>query len=78
MPGSLIPRPKDHKRKDTERLLDFPAGARLFDAGDPPKCIYWLRSGRVRLSSGGGVIVDYLSPGNFFGEKCLLGARSEG
>jgi CRP/FNR family transcriptional regulator, cyclic AMP receptor protein len=35
--------------------------------------VYLLRSGRVLLACGPKAIVDYLSPGSFFGEQCLLG-----
>jgi CRP/FNR family transcriptional regulator, cyclic AMP receptor protein len=68
MPRSLI---HGHRSKS----IDFPAGIALFDSGHPPRRIYLLRSGRIFLVNSRGAIVDYLAPGNFFGEKCLLGSR---
>ncbi|MBZ5594219.1 MAG: Crp/Fnr family transcriptional regulator [Acidobacteriia bacterium] len=44
----------------------------------PSRCMYLLRSGRVQLANGRGAIVDFLTPGDFFGEKCLLGVRHQG
>lgn len=67
MPRSLI-----HSRRS--KSTDFPAGIALFDSGRPSHCIYLLRSGRIYLANGRGAIVGYLVPGNFFGEKCLLGS----
>ncbi len=68
MPRSLI-----HGRRS--KSVDFPAGIALFDSGHPPRYIYLLRSGRIFLVNSRGAIVDYLAPGNFFGEKCVLGSR---
>jgi len=72
MPGFLIRRRGGCDPKDKAEALIFPAGTTLFDADHPARCVYLLRSGRVQLSSGHNAIVGYLSPGNFFGEKCLL------
>ena len=68
MPRSLI-----HGRHG--KSTDFPAGIALFDIDHPPRYIYLLRSGRIYLVNTCGAIVDYLAPGNFLGEKCLLGSR---
>ena len=62
-----------HGRKS--KVVDFPAGMTFFDINRPSRHIYLLRSGRVYLTNSHGAIVDYLAPGNFFGEKCLLGPR---
>jgi CRP/FNR family transcriptional regulator, cyclic AMP receptor protein len=56
---------------------DFPAKAKLFNLDRAPRCVYLLRSGRVQLARGE-AIVDYLTPGSFFGVTCLLGTRHGG
>jgi CRP-like cAMP-binding protein len=68
MPRFLI-----HGRKS--KSLDFPARITFFDTNRPSRYVYLLRSGRIHLTNSRGAIVDYLAPGNFFGEKCLLGPR---
>ena len=55
--------------------VHFPAGTKVFDSEHPSRGIYLLNSGRVRLSSGPKAIVDELTPGSFFGEKCFLTPR---
>ncbi|HUI77589.1 MAG TPA: Crp/Fnr family transcriptional regulator [Bryobacteraceae bacterium] len=57
---------------------DFPAKTKIFDLDRPSRNIYLLRSGRVQLARGREAILDYLKPGNFFGEQCLLGPRGQG
>jgi CRP/FNR family transcriptional regulator, cyclic AMP receptor protein len=57
------------------KSIDFPAGITFFDINRPSRHLYLLRSGRIHLTTSRGAIVDYLAPGNFFGEKCLLGPR---
>jgi len=57
---------------------DFPARAKLFDLDRAPGRVYLLRSGRVQVARGREAIVDYLTPGSFFGEQCLLGPRHGG
>ena len=52
--------------------LRLPSGAKLFDPNRPSQRLYLLRSGRVRLSTDGEAILDYLRPGDFFGEEFLL------
>ena len=71
MPSCLSPSRK--KRSSAASTRAFPAQTKLFDLGRPPRCVYLLRSGRVLLARGRKTIVDYLSPGSFFGEQCLLG-----
>lgn len=58
--------------------IGFPAKAKLFDLDNPASCVYLLSSGYVRLASGHEAIVDYLGPGSFFGEKCLLASQCRG
>jgi len=62
-----------HGRKS--RFTDLPAGVTVFDIERSSRHIYLLQSGRIYLTNSQGVIVDYLAPGHFFGEKCLLGSR---
>ena len=50
----------------------FPAGSRIFGPDHPTNRIYELNSGHVQLRNGPETIVDQLSPGYFFGEKCFL------
>jgi CRP/FNR family transcriptional regulator, cyclic AMP receptor protein len=57
---------------------EFPARAKLFDLDRAPRRVYLLRSGRMQLARGREAIVDYLTPGSFFGEQCLLGPRYGG
>jgi CRP-like cAMP-binding protein len=59
-------------------LLAFPAKREIFDLDHPPSALYLLRSGRVRLARGREAIVDYLVPGDVFGEQYLLGPRHLG
>jgi CRP/FNR family transcriptional regulator, cyclic AMP receptor protein len=53
----------------------FPAGATLFEPDHPSQRIYRVQAGRVRLSRGPDTVLDYLVPGDFFGESCLLRSR---
>ena len=71
MPSSLSPTRTKPRSGDVSHA--FPAHTKLFDLERPPRRVYLLRSGRVLLACGRRTIVDYLSPGNFFGEQCLLG-----
>jgi len=73
MPGSLSPSRKHHK--SGRMVHDFPAGAKLFDLNRAPSRVYLLRSGRVQIARRRDAIVDYLTPGDFFGEQCLLAPR---
>jgi CRP/FNR family transcriptional regulator, cyclic AMP receptor protein len=68
MPRFLI-----HGRKS--KSVDCPAGITFFETGRGSRHMYLLLSGRIHLTSSRGAIVDYLAPGNFFGEKCLLDPR---
>lgn len=73
MPSSLSPNRKQPPSVAISHA--FPAQTRLFDLQHAPSRIYLLRSGQVQLSRGHKTIVDYLGPGEFFGEQCLLGPR---
>jgi len=63
------------RRRSGPVSISFPVQAKLFDLDHPSRHMYLLRSGRVCLASGREAIVDYLMPGDFFGEECLLPAR---
>lgn len=73
MPSSLSP----NRKKPPSVALShaFPAQTKLFDLQHAPSRIYLLRSGQVQLARGHKTIVDYVGPGEFFGEQCLLGPR---
>jgi CRP/FNR family cyclic AMP-dependent transcriptional regulator len=49
----------------------------IFSQGDAADAVFYVRAGRVKLSvlseQGKEAVVGILSPGNFFGEGCLVG-----
>jgi CRP/FNR family cyclic AMP-dependent transcriptional regulator len=54
---------------------DFPAGAVVFEEGDPGSRLYVIQSGQVRIVKRNGprqVTLAQLGPGEFFGEMALL------
>jgi CRP-like cAMP-binding protein len=54
---------------------DFPAGAVVFDEGDPGSRLYVIQQGQVRIvkrTGGRAVTLARLGPGEFFGEMALL------
>jgi CRP/FNR family cyclic AMP-dependent transcriptional regulator len=54
---------------------DFPAGAVIFEEGDPGSRIYVIQSGHVRIvkrTGGRAITLARLGPGEFFGEMALL------
>jgi CRP/FNR family transcriptional regulator, cyclic AMP receptor protein len=64
------------RRRDRKTAcVTFPAGIYVFDRQHPSRQVYWLRSGRVQLSSGREAILDHLTRGDWFGEKLLLTSR---
>jgi CRP/FNR family cyclic AMP-dependent transcriptional regulator len=60
-----------------KRVINFPKGKRIFSQGEPADAIYFVESGRVKVSvlSPGGkeAILKMLGPRHFFGEGALLG-----
>lgn len=58
-----------------ERTLRLPAGTILFDSARPSRRMQRLNAGRVRLLAQTKTAVEYLEPGDFFGETCLLRSR---
>jgi uncharacterized membrane protein len=54
----------------------FPAGAMLFDYGDPGESLYIIRSGEVEVffkdDTGERIVLEKASEGHFFGEISLL------
>ncbi len=54
---------------------DFPAGAVIFEEGDPGSRLYVIQTGQVRVvkrTGGRAVTLARLGPGEFFGEMALL------
>jgi CRP/FNR family cyclic AMP-dependent transcriptional regulator len=60
-----------------KRVLNFPKGEMIFAQGDRADAIYFIESGRVKISvvSSGGKegVLGLLGPHNFFGEGSLVG-----
>ena len=57
---------------------DFPAGAVVFEEGDPGSRMYVVQSGRVRIEKRIGshaIVIATLGQGEFFGEMALLEGR---
>jgi len=75
MPGTLTHGHRSPGNGDGEAIIYFPAGAKLFDLDRPSRRVYLLRTGCVQLASGHEAILDQVTPGNFFGEECLLAPR---
>ena len=61
----------------SRRVVRFADGARVFTQGVPATSVFYVQSGRVKLSivSSGGkeAVIAILEPGDFFGEGCLAG-----
>lgn len=59
------------------RLLTFRAGKRIFTQGDPSDAVFYLKSGKVKLTvvsnDGKEATIGILDEGNFFGEGSLAG-----
>ena len=72
MSRSLTQRRRVSHHQPRGRPVHFPAGTKIFDPEHPARRIYLLNAGRVRLSDGPKAIVDELTSGAFFGEKCFL------
>src|SRR5512138_2613903 len=54
---------------------DFPAGAVIFEEGDPGSRMYVVQAGAVRIEKRAGartLTIAVLGPGEFFGEMALL------
>jgi CRP-like cAMP-binding protein len=56
-------------------VVQFEAETSLFDQGDPADCLYYLQTGRAKISvvsdKGKQATITILSPGDFFGEESL-------
>lgn len=64
---------------DKFEVVSFQPGYRLFSEGDPPDYFYILFRGRARVTRrgrGGEKFLNYLTPGDHFGEHGLLTQRS--
>ena len=59
------------------RIVEFKEKENLFSQGDPADCVFYLQSGRVRLTvvsqSGKEATITLLSTGDFVGESALAG-----
>ena len=56
----------------------FSDGALLFEKGDQPDGMYFIRTGKVRImreQDGHETTLDILKPGDFFGEMALFDGR---
>ena len=62
-----------------ETTVQAPQKHLIFSQGDAATAVFYLKTGRVKLSvlspQGKEAIVAILSPGDFFGEGCLVGQR---
>src|SRR5437763_14782750 len=54
-----------------ESLISLASGQVLFTEGDPPSCMYVVRSGTLRIRSGG-VIYEDVGAGGIVGEMALV------
>jgi CRP-like cAMP-binding protein len=70
MPGLGTRRGAAH-RNNLGAGVDFAPGATIYGPDKPAEHIYLLRAGGVQLCSGREAVIDYLVPGDFFGEQCL-------
>ena len=61
------------------QALDYPAGRVVFWQGSPADGVFYVRSGRVKLSvlssDGKEAVVALLGEGDFLGEQCLINRR---
>jgi CRP/FNR family transcriptional regulator, cyclic AMP receptor protein len=61
----------------SRKVVRFAAGARIFSQGVPATSVFYLQSGRVKLSivsaAGKEAVIAILGPRDFFGEGCLAG-----
>src|SRR5207249_2473359 len=60
--------------------LKFAGGAKVFSQGEPANCMYFIRTGKVKLTvasaRGKNAVLALLGLRDFFGEGCLVGATS--
>ncbi|HWZ41831.1 MAG TPA: Crp/Fnr family transcriptional regulator [Candidatus Saccharimonadales bacterium] len=60
-------------------LLDIEKGQSIFSQGDAAEAVFYLRSGRVRISvvskEGKEATIALLSEGDFLGEECIANAQ---
>jgi CRP-like cAMP-binding protein len=61
----------------SRKVVRFAAGARIFAQGMPATSVFYIQSGRVKLSivssAGKEAVIAILGPRDFFGEGCLAG-----
>jgi CRP/FNR family transcriptional regulator, cyclic AMP receptor protein len=55
----------------------YPSGETVFSQGDPASAVFYIQSGKVKLTvvstSGKEAVIAHLLAGSFFGESCLAG-----
>jgi CRP/FNR family transcriptional regulator, cyclic AMP receptor protein len=60
-------------------VLEYSANRNIFMQGDPADAVFYVRRGKVKLAvtskQGKEAIVAVLGAGEFFGERCLAGAK---
>jgi CRP/FNR family cyclic AMP-dependent transcriptional regulator len=61
-------------------LVRCRAHSTLFHKGEPADSVYYIQSGRLKISrlseAGREAIIALVSPGDFVGEGCLIGQRA--
>jgi len=88
MSAAPLPRPPVPVKFDARQFLSaagrntivrYRGGVTIFSQGDDCADVFYIQTGRVRLSvrskTGREAIVATLGPGDFFGEGCLTGQR---
>jgi CRP/FNR family cyclic AMP-dependent transcriptional regulator len=64
------------KVNDGKHLLRYPKGRKIFSQGDPAEAIYFIESGKIRISvmsaAGKVAVLAVLGPRDCFGEGCLI------
>jgi CRP/FNR family cyclic AMP-dependent transcriptional regulator len=60
------------------QVLDFKPGGRIFSQGDPADCVFYLQTGRAKLTvvsaAGKEATITLLGGGEFVGEEAMVGA----
>jgi CRP-like cAMP-binding protein len=78
-PKKRLPKLKAFLSKPTAGAIEkvYTDGRTVFAQGDPADAIFYLRTGKVKLtvlsSQGKEAVIAILAPGEFFGEGCLAG-----
>jgi CRP/FNR family transcriptional regulator, cyclic AMP receptor protein len=69
-----------NKVAGAETRRDYSAGSSIFSQGDPADAVFYIQSGRVKLTvvskRGKEAVIAILTEASFFGEGCLAGQPS--